>query len=108
MRKYLLSCLSAMLIAISFSSAQNTCGTYGDMEAPMIERLLRNKQAYRNNPGTSRAPKYVPVKFHLVAKSDGTGRISELDVMEALCEVNEDYENRGSFGMVNMRVNPAV
>lgn len=34
---------------------------------------------------------YVPVKFFLIAESNGTGRITENKVLDMLCELNENY-----------------
>lgn len=42
-----------------------------------------------------RAVAYVPVWFHLVAKTDGTGRVSMLKVLEMLCEWNRLYSTNG-------------
>lgn len=70
---------------------QGTCGTHGEMAAPMIERLLRNIESLRNQPIRPRNIEYVPVKFHLVAKTDGTGRVAESKVLDQLCALNEDY-----------------
>lgn len=42
-----------------------------------------------------RAVAYIPVWFHLVAKSDGTGRVSMLKVLEMLCEWNRLYSANG-------------
>lgn len=35
--------------------------------------------------------RYIPVKFHLVAKSDGTGRIRQNNILRQLCKLNSDY-----------------
>ena len=42
-----------------------------------------------------RAVAYVPVWFHLVAKTDGTGRVSMLKVLDMLCEWNRIYSKNG-------------
>lgn len=42
-----------------------------------------------------RAVAYVPVWFHLVAKSDGTGRIGMNKILEMLCEWNRLYSSNG-------------
>jgi len=61
------------------------------MAAPMIERLLQNIESLRNQPIRPRNIEYVPIKFHLVAKTDGTGRVPESKVLDQLCALNEDY-----------------
>jgi hypothetical protein len=35
---------------------------------------------------------YVPVKFHMVARTDGSGRISYNAVLDQLCRLNRDFE----------------
>ena len=42
-----------------------------------------------------RAVAYVPVWFHLVANSDGTGRASMIKILEMLCELNRLYSVNG-------------
>ena len=42
-----------------------------------------------------RAVAYVPVWFHLVAKSDGTGRVGMNKILEMLCEWNRLYSING-------------
>jgi Secretion system C-terminal sorting domain/Pregnancy-associated plasma protein-A len=44
---------------------------------------------------SQRAIAYVPVWFHLIAKTDGTGRVSMLKVLEMLCEWNRIYTANG-------------
>ena len=44
---------------------------------------------------SNRAVAYVPVWFHLVAKNDGTGRVSMIKVLEMLCEWNRLYSANG-------------
>ena len=34
---------------------------------------------------------YVPIAFHLVARNDGSGRVNESDVLNKLCELNQDF-----------------
>ncbi|MBL7816169.1 MAG: zinc-dependent metalloprotease [Saprospiraceae bacterium] len=42
-----------------------------------------------------RAVVYIPVWFHLVAKADGTGRVSMMKVLDMLCEWNRLYSVNG-------------
>lgn len=76
---------------LTAQTAPHICGTHGDMAAPMIERLHRNLETLQNQPITPRDIQYVPIKFHLVAKSDGTGRVAESRMLDQLCALNEDY-----------------
>lgn len=65
------------------------CGTVTDATK---ERLLRNKAAVANGLVKSRsAITYVPVKYHLVARGDGTGRVNEDQVFRMHCRLNEAF-----------------
>jgi hypothetical protein len=99
MKKVLILLLVGLFIAPLSMSAQDTrphlsCGT--SMETQEI--LKRNMIELRNrypNVATSRAVAYVPVWFHMVALSDGTGRATQANVAEMLCEWNRIYEVNG-------------
>lgn len=71
------------------------CGTVGEDAAIIQERLRENKAALLNNPVVTRDIMYVPVKFHLVAKTDGTGMVAKHRVLDQLCIMNEDYAELG-------------
>ncbi|MCB0654572.1 MAG: zinc-dependent metalloprotease [Saprospiraceae bacterium] len=38
---------------------------------------------------------YVPLKFHIVGDSQGKGRIEEEKLLDALCQLNENYADQG-------------
>lgn len=84
-----------LAMGFSFSAtaqhAPGVCGTVGEWAQDVSARLLKNREHFRNNPIQSRAITYVPIKFHLVARSNGTGRIPEGRVYDQLCKLNEDY-----------------
>jgi hypothetical protein len=91
MKNLLLLCLlflSSTLFAQILPAGQ--CGT--NSQAEDIQRLLRNKQFVKdfgiekNNLTT-----LIPLKLHLVGRNDGTGRIQELDALEGICKLNEDF-----------------
>ena len=42
-----------------------------------------------------RAVSYIPVYFHLVSKTDGTGHVAEAKVLDMLCGWNAIYANNG-------------
>ncbi|NET38880.1 MAG: hypothetical protein F6K19_44030, partial [Cyanothece sp. SIO1E1] len=74
-----------------------------------MRRLLKNKQALINNPISPREIRYVPVKFHIVSKTDGTGGVAEAQVFDMLCTANADfadlemqfYIKDGEFNYIN-------
>ena len=78
--------------APSFSQPmQNWCGTIGEYQQALVERLERNKAALHNSPVAFRDIQYVPITFHLIAKSDGSGMVPKQRVLDQLCLLNEDY-----------------
>jgi hypothetical protein len=56
-----------------------------------IERILENKQAIKDGLAILREETYVPLKFHLVADSDGVGRVDLDDVMDQVCALNVEF-----------------
>ncbi|MDQ3016890.1 MAG: zinc-dependent metalloprotease [Bacteroidota bacterium] len=75
------------LLFTTLISAQY-CGT---PQAPLLERVDVNK---RLPAGTRNAVKYIPVTFHLVAATNGTGRIQEEDVFRQLANLNAQYADQ--------------
>ncbi len=96
MKKILLS-LVAMAILSTSAVAQNMAQMCGTTDWQLIDaRLVENIRAADAgwyNAERSMA-KYIPVKFHLIAKKDGTGRLSEAKVFENLCQLNKDYQDQ--------------
>lgn len=84
-------------VAQAQTSHSNWCGTHGEeVEQYLIRRLQANKAAVEANGGSvARNTQYVPIKFHLVAQTNGAGRISEATVLGQLCELNEDFAPLG-------------
>lgn len=70
------------------------CGTSLESFQKIEKRLITNKLYLKEHPvATSRsATTYIPVKFHLVAKSDGTGRADYNRVLDQLCLLNEVFQ----------------
>lgn len=83
-----------------------TCGNSNLVEPLSTIRLEANKEAQvvpRNNVV------YVPIKLHLVAKTDGTSRLSDKEAFRSLCLLNNDfiganiqfYLKDGTFNYIN-------
>ncbi len=68
-----------------------SCGTH-TTEAD-IKLLLQNKEFSKSLNLRSMETVWIPVQFHLIAKSDGNGRIQINRVFEALCKLNEDFSS---------------
>jgi hypothetical protein len=88
-----------LLVCLSFATAQaqtapqGVCGTdYRSEGYDLLDtRLTANLRTAASGPVAARNTAYVPIKFHLGARNDGSGRPNENDVLDQLCELNEDY-----------------
>ncbi len=87
--------ITASLLHLTYAVAQvniGPCGNSGGEWKEIIrERLLQNKLAIQDQPVQFRNTVYVPVAFHLVANSNGVGRVAHNRVLEQLCKLNEDF-----------------
>ena len=83
--------LSAFFLNLNAQS--NWCGISADDAQAMTANMLQVREDMRDFVKERNAITYVPVRFHLVAKSDGTGRPSERLALQALCLMNEGYAN---------------
>ncbi len=59
------------------------------------QRLIANKAALQSGRAFPRETIYVPVKFHLAAETDGSGRIEVADILNQLCTLNVEFEDSG-------------
>ena len=71
----------------------HSCGTTPWSEGYELQkdRLLNNLRQAAGGVFTARNTTYVPIKFHVGAQNDGTGRLSAQRVLDQLCELNEDF-----------------
>ena len=88
-----------MLFLPTFISAQSNgsaeqCGTEftPEMEARLLQNIALAKAL--NLPSANRTTTYVPIKFHLVAESDGSGRVKKSKIYTALCALNQRYADQ--------------
>lgn len=95
--KKLIFVLFFFILAISFSlNAQQKpvgyCGTTVEDQYFIKERMLANREYFKNQPlPRPEAITYIPIRYFLVAKDDGTGRITDEKVYENLCGINKIY-----------------
>jgi len=69
----------------------NFCGFHAGEKD--VERLVKNLEfAETIEFYRSSSTYYVPIKFHLIARADGTGRVSDQDALNQLCQINQNYE----------------
>lgn len=82
--------------SLSVQSAHaQICGTLGAEAEAIKARLLQNKAALASGRVLPRDMQYIPIKFHLVNKSDGSGGILLRNVLDQLCALNNDYKSFG-------------
>ena len=76
-----------------WAQSQGNCGFVPT--ADMIQRTLANKAAAELAVNFREGETYVPIKFHLISKLDGSFRVEEHKVFDALCYLNEAYAEHG-------------
>lgn len=75
-----------------------SCGLTTTDSELIKQRLIQNKAFLKGHPEMARsrnAITYIPIKFHLAGKDDGSDRIGYTRVMDQLCLMNElfaEYE----------------
>ena len=90
--------VTLMILGLCFfnsASAQHWCGT--DHDKAFMDRAGEMTQYSNSNPLVRKVvdKRYVPLKFHLVADSQGNGRIPESLVYTQVCRLNEQYDSLG-------------
>ena len=80
--------LAAFFLTVQVQ-AQFICST---PQEPILERTDANKKAMI--PLQRGVQKYIPVTFHLVAAANGTGRVTEENVLLQLCNLNAQYADQ--------------
>lgn len=92
-------CMAFIFLLTSFVAVaqENTlwCGTNSHHHSIIMERLTENKATLHHTPISFRNTRYVPIKFHLMARADGSGMIPQERVLQLLCLLNEDFEPLG-------------
>jgi hypothetical protein len=90
----LISPLSIFAQDVSGHASHHRCGTSMDAQQIAFRDMVELRNRYPNF-SAPRAIAYVPVWFHMVAASNGTGRTNEAAVAEMLCEWNRLYTANG-------------
>lgn len=83
-----------IILSLTFAQAQESphrCGLTAADAQLITERLLENRAALEAGLIMERDITYVPVKFHIVGRADGSGKISPELVLDQLCALNEDF-----------------
>ncbi|MCC6723176.1 MAG: hypothetical protein IT258_01610, partial [Saprospiraceae bacterium] len=82
------------VLALATSHAQNKCGVGIAEGKQIMEQMLANRHEMQDFVHERGAITYVPVRFFLVARFDGTGRTSEKAGFNALCLLNQNYADQ--------------
>lgn len=85
--------LSLFLTASGFSQQLlGTCGSSLEDNLLIKQRMLENRAEWQGKLiQRGGAPSYVPVRYWLVARADGTGRLPFKNVIDNLCALNKIY-----------------
>ena len=70
------------------------CGTV--MPTETLE-WIEAHEFYRNANNNDRDIKYIPIQFHIVGTSQGTGYYAANDVFRLLCQLNENFVPVGMY-----------
>ncbi len=95
MKKNILYLTFAFSFLVFQLSAQSfKCGVTTSMGLQIQEQMIQDRIEMRDYVSTRNAITYLPVRFFLVAESNGTGRVSERVAFEALCLMNNNYADQ--------------
>jgi hypothetical protein len=86
--------LVSAFISPIFSQSNNWCNISSQDAQQMKEYMFQVRNDMRGYVFDRSAVTYIPVRFFLVAKSDGTKRPSERLALQALCHLNEEYADQ--------------
>ena len=76
------------------SQTRGVCGFNGDKAFHDNIQFLKQEIAEGVLSTRGNTVTYVPVKFHIISKTDGTKGVSEQVVLDALCHLNEEYADQ--------------
>lgn len=92
MNKIFALALMLLISGATFGQQRHVCGVSHDDQLGMIERLEDfNKRIANGTAVRSDEPVYIPVKFHLVATNDGSGRVKASEVLQQMAVMIRDY-----------------
>ena len=94
---YKLNCLIIVLVfsVMGVRGQSFKCGTSSETSNAIVKRLKQHLGAIEKHEIIHpRSTIYVALKFHLVGKDDGTGRISEQKILDQICSLNDDFSDQ--------------
>ncbi len=84
-------CFLFLLLAMPFLLPGQFCGVQGKDAEQIFQRNQKMVSSMYDRPVSGREIQYIPIVFHLIANSDGLGRETVDNALEALCRLNEDF-----------------
>jgi hypothetical protein len=101
MTHYLLQTVSIFLLLITTSilaqGQHQNCGVLHENGTKIKQRMLDNRRQHTNLMSRYNQARngnntvYIPIQFHIVTKTDGTGGEKVQDVLDNLCKLNADF-----------------
>jgi len=95
LQRIVLLLLSCGFFSLSLNAQTHQCGT--EHSAEFMARLTKNVKYANENASVRKVvdKRYVPLKFHLIADSQGNGRIPDRLVYTQICILNTQYDSMG-------------
>lgn len=84
--------LLSIIVVLPITAQTNWCGLTDENAESIRERIARYHQMNVPTNHLRVATTYLPVRFFLVAKSDGSDRVPVHKALDALCRMNEEFE----------------
>ncbi len=94
-----------LLFIIAIANGQHKhCATDHEL---LIDRVDANRKYAEEHQVEMRGidTRYIPIKFHLVGRTDGTGRLRFSSLLDNLCRFNRDFSKLDMIGYINEGVN---
>ena len=81
------------LLFLTEMTAQSApCGVSFEDQLQLKQELLNNRTAFEGQTANRNVVTYVPIKFHILGDDNGNGYIRESNVLDALCNLNQQYD----------------
>ena len=92
MRPFLILALALCMLPFASAQTGQWCATDGAAIEPYLDANIRTMVALQRG-----AIKYIPLTFHLVAASNGTGRVTEENVLLQVANLNAQYADQDAI-----------
>jgi len=97
MKNRILTILFVLTLANLAVAQDHVCGVSHADQKEMISFIENFNKTSHHSVTRNTDPIYIPVKFHMVAKNDGTGRVKGNSVLSQMSILIEDYKKLGMY-----------